>query len=399
MLKQISLKKNGLNRLKSNHLELRGDDIDFNIKSMHPGEWIYLVSQEGQWLGFINPLIDESLPQITILTTVTKLETTSNADQIAQSYIHARLEAAFNKRKLIKDYLQGCRLVYGHVDELPGLQVDLFLNACFIQINSAGLDRHREFIKSTLAKLTSVQCYFLDNPKYRAKESLPIFETEKLPDIQIEENGLKLSVRSEVLQKVGYYYDHRENRRALIDLMKRLNHPFKEGIDLFSYVGSWGIHALSAGIENLTFVDQGDFEIEIKNNLSLNQFKERGNYHRGDVFKFLDQCVIDQKKFDLILSDPPAFAKSVGQKKGAIEGYHKLHRKVFKVAAPWSLIGFSSCTHYVGHEEFQQTIIDESLKEKRKIHLIYQGLQGWDHPIKSTMDRSNYIKSFFYIVE
>lgn len=399
MLKQVVLKKTGLNRLKSNHTDLRADDVESNIKSFHPGEWVALYSTEGSWLAFVNPLIEAPAPEITVLTVLSKEALNQEADVLAKAYIKSKLKAAIDKRKKIKNYFQGCRLVYGLADDLIGLQVDAFNEACFIQINTAGLDRHRDFIKAQLEEMTSRKCYFLDNPKYRAKESLPTFEVESLPDISISENDLKLSVRSEVLQKVGYYYDHRENRRALIDLMGRFDYQFKTGIDLFCYVGSWGLHGLKAGAQHMTFIDQGDFEVEIKNNLKLNSFEGRGEYKRADVFKYLDQCVAEKKTFDLILSDPPAFAKSAGQKKGAIEGYHKLHRKVLKLAAPWSLVGFSSCTHYVDQEEFQRSIIEEAQKEKRKIHLLYQGLQGWDHPVKSTMDRSNYIKSFFYIVE
>ena len=399
MLKQIVLKKSGVNRIKSNHIELKADDVETSLKSIHPGEWIFLTAPEGQWLAFVNPMIEAPLAAIAVLSFVNKSALTLSEDEIAKSFIKEKMSKAYARRSKLKDYLKGCRLVYGQTDELPGLQIDIFDSVGVIQINTAGLDRHREFIKSHLEELTGRKAYFLDNPKYRAKELLPIFETEKLPDLSISENGLKLTVRSEVVQKVGYYYDHRENRRVMIDLIKRMNHDFKSGIDLFCYVGSWGLHALKADIPFMTFVDQGDFSTEIKNNLSLNGFNDRGQYVRADVFKYLDQCSSENKKFDLILSDPPAFAKSPGQKKSAVEGYHKLHRKVLKLASPWALVGFSSCTHYVNEEEFQKTIVEEAEKEKRKIHLVYQGLQGWDHPVKTTMDRSNYIKSFFYIVE
>ncbi len=398
-MKLVNLKKNGLNRIKSGHDELRADDIENSIKSFIPGEWIALTSLEGQWLAFVNPLVVAPSSSITVLRDLDKAELTQDIDIIAKKYLKEKLEKSYSRRSKLKNYLDGCRLVYGASDDLPGLQVDLFTNACFIQINTAGIDTYREFVKTTLETLTSRQCYFLDNQKYREKESLPIFETEAIPSLVIKENGLDLYVRSEVLQKVGYYYDHRENRRVLIDLINRMNHKFTSGVDLFCYVGSWGLHALKSGVEHMSFVDQGDFSIEIKKNLELNKFDDRGSYTRADVFKYLDQCVAENTKFDLILSDPPAFAKSAAQKKGAIEGYHKLHKKVLKVAAPWSLIGFSSCTHYVTQEEFQRTIIEEAAKEKRNIHLVYQGLQGWDHPVKTTMDKANYIKSFFYIVE
>ncbi len=95
-----------------------------------------------------------------------------------------------------------------------------------------------------------------------------------------------------------------------------------------------------AGAKSCDFVDQGDFEIEIANTLEMNKFNSRGRFHRSDVFKFLDSAQASNQKYDLILCDPPAFAKSSLQKKQALEGYTKLHRKVFKIAAKDSFSSF-----------------------------------------------------------
>jgi 23S rRNA (cytosine1962-C5)-methyltransferase len=111
------------------------------------------------------------------------------------------------------------------------------------------------------------------------------------------------------------------------------------------------------------------------------------------------EAIQKNKKYDHVLCDPPAFDKSILQKNQALEGYTKLHRKVFKIASSQAIISFSSCTHYVNHEEFQKNILDAAKKESRSIQLIYVGTQGFDHPIASLYDRSNYIKCYFYFVE
>jgi 23S rRNA (cytosine1962-C5)-methyltransferase len=182
-------------------------------------------------------------------------------------------------------------------------------------------------------------------------------------------------------------------------LLSRLEHTYKTGIDLFSYVGAWGLSALKAGLQEVTFVDQGDFKFEVDEGLMMNDLEGRGSYHRTDVFNFLDNAISGKNTFDVILSDPPAFAKSLLHKNQALDGYSKLHRKIFKLISPGGLIAFSSCTHYVSHNEFQKNIADAAEKEGRVIQLLYSGMQGWDHPIKSLDDRSNYIKSYFYLVE
>jgi 23S rRNA (cytosine1962-C5)-methyltransferase len=151
--------------------------------------------------------------------------------------------------------------------------------------------------------------------------------------------------------------------------------------------------------ESVDFVDQGDFSAEVDKGLDLNNFQERGTFHRKDVFKFLDESFQEKNIYDAVFCDPPAFAKSAGQTNQALEGYTKLHRKVFKILSSKSLVVFSSCTHYVDHDEFQKNILDAAVKENRNIQLIYSGMQGFDHPVKSLSDRSNYIKSYIYIVE
>jgi 23S rRNA (cytosine1962-C5)-methyltransferase len=201
------------------------------------------------------------------------------------------------------------------------------------------------------------------------------------------------------MQKIGFYYDHRENRYQLTQILNRLNYKYENALDLFSYVGAWGMAALKSGAKNATFVDQGDFNIEIDVGLELNGFKGQGRYLRSDVFKFLDEEIRNKNEYDLILCDPPAFAKSYQQKNQALEGYSKLHRKVFKAAKAGALIAFSSCTHYVTHDEFQKNISEAALKESKKIQLLYSGIQGWDHPVSSQLDKSNYIKCYFYLLE
>ncbi|WPU65518.1 class I SAM-dependent rRNA methyltransferase [Peredibacter starrii] len=396
-MRSIVLSKSGINKVRSHSTELKAADFEGSIKSVPPGEWCqFQLSPTEFYVGFINPMIEEKYTCAYLVGKVTAEELkTFSPDK----FVSAQIKKAFDKRQRYETYHSGARLFYGMSDGLPGLIVDSFENASIIQINTAGVDKFRDQIKSTLETLTGTKGYFLDNPKYREKEYLPTFETEKFPDLDVIENGLRYKIRSEVLQKVGFYYDHRENRFQLMSLLKRLSHKPKRGVDLFSYAGAWGMSALSGGVERVEFVDQGDFAVEVAEALKINGFADRGAFHRQDVFKYLDEMINKQTKFDLVLCDPPAFAKSASQKDQALEGYSKLHRKVLKCAAAGSICAFSSCTHYVGHDEFQKNVMDAARKEGRKVQLIYSGMQGWDHPVTSLEDKSNYIKSYFYFVE
>ncbi|MGE3609377.1 MAG: class I SAM-dependent rRNA methyltransferase [Bacteriovoracaceae bacterium] len=394
----LNLNKNGFNKLKANHRELKVTDLDDSIKSIPPGAWCFFKLNGGTecWFGFVNPRIEEKYSCIQVLGLI---DAPSIEKFSAENYISTALETALNKRRKFKRYNQGARLVYGSVDGLPGLILDCFTNAAIIQINTAGLDQFRDLINEKVSKLLGCKSYFLDNPKYREKEFLPTYEVSKIPSLEVEENGLKYFLRSEVIQKVGFYYDHRENRLALSNILERLDIKKELGIDLFCYAGSWGLNALKGGASYFEFVDQGDFAEEVEQGLRLNQFQNRGQFIRKDVFKYLDELIASGKKYNMVLCDPPAFAKSQNHKTQALEGYSKLHRKVFKIAAPGSLCVFSSCTHYVSHEEFQKNILDAAAKENKKVQLLYTGIQGWDHPIQSLEDKSNYIKSYFYLLE
>lgn len=394
----LDLSKSGTNKVGSRQVELKASDVEGSLKSFSPGEWCFLkVGTSTKLLvAFINPLIEEKFSSIFIAGEC--LESSRESFSITD-LLYKKIKFALDARMRFKDYQFGCRAFYGSSDGLNGLIVDIYLNAVIVQINSAGLDKYRNEIKKIYEDLTRKETYLLDNQKYREKESLPQYQQQLVPDLEVKENNIKYKLRSEVLQKVGFYYDHRENRLCLKNLLTRLDIKPKRGLDLFCYTGAWGLHALSGGVDFVDFVDQGDFSIELSKALELNHFSDKGTFIRQDVFKFLDESIQNKKNYDVVLCDPPAFAKSASQKDQALDGYTKLHRKVLRVASPGSIVVFSSCTHYVNHEEFQKNILDAALKEGKKMQLLYCGIQGWDHPIVSLNERASYIKSYIYILE
>lgn len=392
-MRTLTLTKSGFNKIRSHQKELKAVDVEESLKSIPPGEWVFLKGDRSHWAAFVNPLIEDKFSSVHVLDEV------NPSSFNVESFLNEKVITSIAIRKKFKGYEKGSRVFYGSGDGLPGLIVDHFTNAVVLQINTAGVDRYRDYLASVFEKELKTKSYLLDNPKYREREFLPTFSHESLPGLTVHENDLKYELRSEVIQKVGFYYDHRENRRSLQDILSRLNFMPERGLDLFSYAGAWGMNALKGGTHKVDFVDQGDFSTEVERSLQLNGFTDRGSFFRTDVFKFLDEAQSSGRTYELIMCDPPAFAKSHLQKDQALEGYSKLHRKVLKVAAPGALVVFSSCTHYVGHEEFQKNVLDASNKEGRKIQLIHTGIQGWDHPVRSQADRSNYIKSYFYILE
>lgn len=393
-MRTLNLSKSGFNKIRSHQKELKSSDLQDSIKSIPPGEWCHLVFEKNSWLGFVNSLVDEKFTSVHVMEELTSKEMIT-----PENFVTGKIAKAISLRKQFAGYEEGARVFYGMSDGLPGLIVDHFTNATIIQINTAGVDRYRDLVAKTFADILKTKSYFLDNPKYREKESLPMFPHEPVPGLTVVENGLKYELRAEVIQKVGFYYDHRENRRALQEILGRLKMSPRRGLDLFCYAGAWGMNALKGKVAQVDFVDQGDFSAEVSSALSSNGFADRGRFFRADVFKFMDDAISRGETYDLVMCDPPAFAKSALQKDQALEGYSKLHRKVLKASSPGALVVFSSCTHYVSHEEFQKNVLDAATREGKKLQLIHTGIQGWDHPIRSLADKSNYIKSYFYLLE
>ncbi len=363
-------------------------DLDQSIKSCTPGEWIKIKIGSFETIGFVNPYIQD-FGNVTILKTIEKEP---------EKYIRNTILASISKRKLFS--YSGERLIYGFSDGLPGLVVDSYKECSLAQVSSAGLDRYREEIKQILESETGKKVYFLDNKKYREKEGLPFFENDNLPEtIKISDLGIEYELKKHVLQKVGYYYDHRENRLKLENTIKRFDKEFTKGLDLFCYIGSWGMHMLRAGVQNVDFVDQGNMAEIIQNNLALNNFDSDNKFFREDVFAFLDQKIKEDLKYDVIVCDPPSFTKSSKNKNAALSGYEKLYLKSLKILNKNSILVAASCTQYISIEELDKVVVKSAIREGRKIQVMDIGLSSWDHPVSSLSSKSNYIKYICYFVE
>jgi len=387
----IELNINSSKKIVQGKRELFLSDFTNSLRGHTPGEWSYFFNSKKneKFIGYLNPHVENNRPCAYVIERIIEV-------QDIWAYIQNNLDKAIEKRFNLFNYGKNSRLIYGQEDLLPGLIVDSYDNCAFLQINTAGIDKYREQIQSYLKEKIKTEVYFLDNESYRKGEVLPTFDVIKREEnISILENDLKYEIRNSVIQKVGYYYDHRINRDKAAQMTKFFNRKLT-GLDLFCYVGSWGLNLLKANTSYVDFVDQGDFQIEVEKNLTLNAMKERGKFHRSDVFNYLKQT---DKKYDVICSDPPAFCKSKKEANRAKDGYIKLHTLCLKNLNPKSLFIACSCTQYVGHEDFQQTVLEAAKRSGRGIQLIDIGMQSFDHPIKETNGKNSYLKYYAYYVE
>ncbi len=400
----INLKSHSSVKIQKGEREFSEGDFEQVPKGLIPGEWIIVHSLEKKdnYIAYAN-LYSENFYKIKVIEkdSQKKWKTEHVENEVAKTIIKEKLERSISRRKLFKNYDKGCRLVYGLADELPGLIVDKYEKYILLQVNTAGLDRFRELIKDFFeTEFPKHKTLFFDNKEYRKSEQLPEYNEIGLEEnLLIYENSLKYEIPSKTIQKIGFYYDHRENRLRLINLLSKLEMKFEKGLDLFSYVGSWGLHLLLAGVQEVKFIDQADMEKTINRNLEINHLESRGSFIRSDVFKFLDQAKANGEMFDIIVSDPPAFTKSEKNKQQAILGYEKLHTKAMSLLKDNSIFVAASCTHHVDFSELDKTVKDASIKNNLNIKLLDLGCQGFDHPFTSFEDKSFYIKYIAYHVQ
>lgn len=401
-MKLLSISPKASSKVARGEKELSEKDVLEIPKGLIPGEWILLVDTQlgKQYVGYCNPYSENFFKiKILLMDTDKKYSTQDNEQNVGWAILERNIVYAINLRKKYHDYHRGSRLVHGLNDSLPGLIVDSYTDIVLIQINTAGIDRFREAILKLFKEhFPKHEVHLFDNATYRKAEVLPMHEVTFNNNLAVEENGLRYCIPANVVQKIGYYYDHRENRNKLKNLILRLNHNYKSGLDLFSYVGSWGLHLLQAGLEKIYFVDQADMQEVTSANLKLNGFEGRGVFTRQDVFKYIDQAVSRGEKFDVVVSDPPAFTKSEKNKVNAIQGYEKLHSKALRLVNDGGLMIVASCTHYVSFEELDKTVQEAAFNNRQSIQLLDLGIQGFDHPVSGFKDKSFYIKYLAYTV-
>ncbi len=402
-MRQLELANSGAIKLLKSELELTEKDISNLPGGILPGEWVLLVDKERKtnFLAYINPHSTQ-YQKIKVISKIdVEAKSIKNDNDFILDRIKANIESAISKRKIFKKYDEGSRLVYGPSDFLPGLIVDKYKKYIFVQINTAGLDKFRQEIKQIFeSNFPSHLTVLFDNLEYRKAEVLPVYGSDNIEsNIEVIENGINYLLTRERIQKIGFYYDHRENREKLRNKINEIRIDKNAGLDLFSYVGAWGLHMLSAGVEHVTFVDAADMTESISANLNLNNFQNRGTFIRSDVFKFLDDAISKNIEFDIVVSDPPAFTKSEKNKDSAMAGYEKLHTKALKLVKNKGLFVAASCTHYVNMDELDKTVQTAAWKSGAKVQLLDVGIQGHDHVVKGFSDKGFYIKYILYQVE
>lgn len=295
------------------------------------------------------------------------------------------------------------RLVHGEADGLPGVVVDLYGAFAVLKLYSAGLAAHRSAIVEALrGELALEGIYGRDEEIGRSDEDdglsdrdsppargRPLWGAEPPAEVVVREHGMRIAVDLRAGQKTGYFLDQRENRFAL----RRFARGRSRAANCFAYSGGFSVSAALGGAREVISVDRDAGALQLaRRNFELNGIDPAPHgFVAGDVLDFLRG---ERKPFDLIVLDPPAFAKSQKAVPAALDGYASLHRAALQVLAPGGILATASCSARVSAEQFVGAIREAAAKTHTDLQLLEEKRQPPDHPALLSFPEGKYLKFF-----
>lgn len=323
--------------------------------------------------------------------------------EIDASFFAERLREALAVREtlgLSRPDNNAFRLVHGEGDFLPGLVVDIYGPTAVVQAHSPGMHYCRDIIARELVNLKDID---IKNVYYKSETTLPF---KALLDPQNDyliggfagneavENGLKFNIDWLRGQKTGFFVDQRDNRSLLEHYSKG-----RKVLNMFCYTGGFSVYAMRGGAELVHSVDSSEKAITLTDaNINLNFPGDvRHKSFAEDAFKYLDR--MQPGDYDLVILDPPAFAKHRSALRNALRGYQKLNFKAMEKLAPGSLLFTFSCSQAVSREQFRLAVFSAAAQCRRKIRILHQLTQPADHPVNIYHPEGEYLKGLVLYVE
>jgi 23S rRNA (cytosine1962-C5)-methyltransferase len=381
---QLILKKGEEKRIQAGHPWIFSNELSV-IEKYPPGQLVDIYDFRHQFLGrgSYNP---QSLIAVRLLTQ-------EKAEQINPAFFRKKLLTAIAYRKRIESQENSYRVVYSEADGLPGLIIDKYENCLVLQVLTAGIELWQTVIIDILIELYKPECIYLRNDSnFRTLEGLTL-ETKLIygnipASLIIQQNGLKFKVDIAGGQKTGFFFDHRDNRNSLADMVIG-----KTVLDAFCGTGAWSIYAAKFGAQEVLGIDSSESAIAMANeNAQLNTVDKICRFQVGEVFETLEKFELEKRKFECIILDPPAFAKSKTHIPTALKGYREINQRAMRLLTDGGYLVTASCSHHISRELFLAMLKTAAEKEKRNLRLIRIGQQALDHPILLNIPETEYLK-------
>lgn len=441
----VVLKRKRQNRIEQGHPWIFQSEIERTEGEGEPGQLVRVVTYQGAFLatGYWNPK-----SQITVRVVAYTELASMDVD-----FLTTRFQEARKHRQRFLGDAASYRAVYGEADFLPGLVVDKFADVLVVQILTLGMELCREQIVEALTAVFQPKCiYERSDVSVRELEGLEqttgILYGELHNPVAIIENGLLIDVDVIHGQKTGYFFDQRDNRAALEPLMrgwgersgirlqsviaegegetivpvnsngKIVTYPYWDGatvLECFAHTGSFTLHACQYGAKQVTCLDVSELAIEnAKRNVERNGFSERVEYVVDDAFEYLRRQVkgleerklraiagkvdtskplsTDGRKWDVVILDPPAFAKNKQSIDNACRGYKDINLHALKLVNEGGYLVTASCSYHVRPDVFLETILSAAVDAGKLLRLIEFSGAGKDHPRLLGVEEGHYLK-------
>jgi 23S rRNA (cytosine1962-C5)-methyltransferase len=383
----LRLQRNEDRRLQAGHLWVFSNEVDTRqtpLSKFEPGELVRVLAHNDRALGlaYVNPrslicarlLGGWGLPDV--------------------AWFEGRLRRALQLRERLYP-VPFYRLVYGESDGLPGLVIDRFGQACVVQINTAGMELLKPLIEQALVQVLGIDTLLFKNDgAAREMEGLPLYvdlARGHLDDpTAVQEDGLVFGTPLVEGQKTGWFFDQAANRRALAKYVVK----GARVLDVFSYVGAWGVRAARNGAASVLCVDSSAAALEsAQSNAARNGVAVA--VRKGDAFDVLEALGREAAAFDLVIVDPPAFAKRKKDLPKAQAAYKRLNQLALKLIADDGILVSCSCSYHLSADALQDAIAKAAQGAGKSVQILESGGQAADHPVHPAIAETRYLKAFF----
>lgn len=371
-------------RILAGHLWIYEGDIDSISGDLKPGDLVTVTAQDGHWCGqgLYSP---QSKLRVRLLT--------SGHETIDASFWDHRIAEAVARRRSVISGATAYRLVHSEGDGLPGLIVDRYGPVLVMQTLTVGMDQRREELGEVLLRHTGAEAIYLRNDApARAHEGLPLergfLRGEGPLRIEITEGPARFLVDIERGQKTGWFCDQRDNRLAVAALAKE-----RDVLDAFCHTGAFGTHAALGGARSVSGLDVSRSAVEsARFHAELNGVAQICEYRQADAQQALKRLGRSRRRFDLVILDPPAFAKSRSVRGRAVEGYRHINGLALNLIRPGGLLVTCSCSHHVSEGDLWAAVEAAARQARKRIEIIERRGAGPDHPVRLSMPETRYLK-------
>ncbi|MDY4851793.1 MAG: class I SAM-dependent rRNA methyltransferase [Prevotella sp.] len=393
MYKKIYLKKGKEESLKRFHPWVFSGAIQHQPENIDEGEVVRVMTAGGEFIAVGHFQIGSIAVRVLSF----------DDEEVNDNFWHGKLQSAFDMRRSIgivdNPDNNTYRLVHGEGDNVPGLVIDVYGETAVMQAHSVGIHVERHRIASQLIIVMGDR---VKNVYYKSETTLPFkagleqedgFIIGGSKDNVALENGLKFHVDWLKGQKTGFFVDQRDNRSLLEHFSRG-----KKVLNMFCYTGGFSFYAMRGGAELVHSVDSSAKAIELTTkNVELNFPGD--NRHEAfceDAFKYLDRAGGD---YDLVILDPPAFAKHRGALHNALKGYTRLNMKAFEKIRPGGILFTFSCSQVVTKDNFRNAVFTAAALAHRNVRILHQLHQPADHPVNIFHPEGEYLKGLVLYVE